>query len=490
MGTAETLLNWYASLESRTVDLVGDYAGDELFIIEGDSLLVHTFSDAKLDFNPGFQLLHATYILENFLRALSQRKCRFHIVFFDENSVLCFPRNAPSSLHSRFFLARESIIQHLRANLRTSSPSIEIRVFGAYHSQDFTSYLFTSGAYFVMCHDGVFVGRKPFSDHDSEAENTSSDDDHEEPRTFNNKDDLADESSLEENRSQSATSNSAHHATGFRSMINWFIRLGYNIALINAIECRDTKVMAMIVEGSAVRARLVPLHKPMDNDTQTGTLYADHVEDFELVSESGEPESDELEDAKVGATEKFDGPEKEPNGLLISDIAVPRLKNLQMPGEIQQDVHILQELWDTLKDSHYADRSHRDVVLLLALGLMYRSASLDQENTAELRSIILQNAILHECQLSYRAVPGVTVGGTFLTDFTKAACRVLRSDTWKSIIHDRSSACDLADLLDGRLFCHLLNGDIAHIITNPSVASRFSTLSTWLKRLCGVDVQL
>ncbi|EFR05209.1 DEAD/DEAH box helicase [Nannizzia gypsea CBS 118893] len=490
METTKTLLNWYASLRSRTIDLVGDYAGGELFIIEGDSLLVHTFSDAKLDFNPGFQLLHATYILENFLRALSQRKCRFHIVFFNEHSELCLPRNTPSSLRFRFLLAREAIIQHLQANLPASSPSIEIKLFDAYRSRDFASYLFTSGAYFIMCHDGVFARRESFSDHNSEADNTSSESDHEEPQAFKDKDDLADESSLEENPPRSATSNSDHHAIGFRSMINWFIRLGYNIALINAIECRDTKVMAMIVEGSAVRARVVPLYKPIENNTQTGTFYTDHVGDSGLNSESSESESDELEDAKEEATEKFNEPEEEPNGLLIPITAVHGLENLEIPAKIQQDAHNLQELWDTLKDSHYADHSHRDVVLLLALGLMYRSASLDQENTAELRSMLLQNAILHECQLSYRAVPGVAVGGTFLRDFTNVACRVLRSDTWKSIIRDRLSACDLADFLDGRLFCHLLNGDVAHIITNPLVASRFNTLSTWLKRLCGVDVQL
>lgn len=41
----------YGSLSTRRVDLVGDYAGQELFLVEGDSLLLRSFSDPKLDFD-------------------------------------------------------------------------------------------------------------------------------------------------------------------------------------------------------------------------------------------------------------------------------------------------------------------------------------------------------------------------------------------------------------------------------------------------------
>lgn len=43
------LLAWYAKVPNRRVDLVGDYAGNELFLIEGDSLLLHCFSTSKVD---------------------------------------------------------------------------------------------------------------------------------------------------------------------------------------------------------------------------------------------------------------------------------------------------------------------------------------------------------------------------------------------------------------------------------------------------------
>ena len=43
------LLSWYSEVLNRRVDLVGDYAGNELFLIEGDSLLLHSFSTSEVD---------------------------------------------------------------------------------------------------------------------------------------------------------------------------------------------------------------------------------------------------------------------------------------------------------------------------------------------------------------------------------------------------------------------------------------------------------
>ena len=41
----------YGRLPVRRVDLVGDYAGQELFLVEGDSLLLRCFSNANLNFD-------------------------------------------------------------------------------------------------------------------------------------------------------------------------------------------------------------------------------------------------------------------------------------------------------------------------------------------------------------------------------------------------------------------------------------------------------
>lgn len=47
----------YERLSTRRVDLVGDYAGNELFLLEGDSLLLNCMSDPLLDFGGTYCVL-------------------------------------------------------------------------------------------------------------------------------------------------------------------------------------------------------------------------------------------------------------------------------------------------------------------------------------------------------------------------------------------------------------------------------------------------
>jgi len=41
----------YERLPARQVDLVGDYAGNELFLIDGDSLLLQCLDNGDIDFD-------------------------------------------------------------------------------------------------------------------------------------------------------------------------------------------------------------------------------------------------------------------------------------------------------------------------------------------------------------------------------------------------------------------------------------------------------
>lgn len=93
-------LRTYAELRSRRVDLVGDYAGDELFLMEGDSMLLRAFEDDRLDFDLGCQMLHAIYNVERFLEEMIRRKCKFHIVFFDSNRYLVSGSCGQNIIHS------------------------------------------------------------------------------------------------------------------------------------------------------------------------------------------------------------------------------------------------------------------------------------------------------------------------------------------------------------------------------------------------------
>ncbi|XMA07872.1 hypothetical protein WAI453_000663 [Rhynchosporium graminicola] len=47
---AAGVLSWYDRTRPMWIDLVGDYAGKELFLVEGDSLLRECFEDERIDF--------------------------------------------------------------------------------------------------------------------------------------------------------------------------------------------------------------------------------------------------------------------------------------------------------------------------------------------------------------------------------------------------------------------------------------------------------
>jgi hypothetical protein len=191
MGKKSALSRWYASLYTRRIDLVGDYAGTELFLIEGDSLLLHAFSDPLLDFgDAGFQLLHAAYNVEVFLKKLKARGCNFHIAFFDDHRQLCVPALKDEDHREKYFLARAAVIRHLHRNV--DEALTKIYAFEGITSAPFLEYLHDAGCYFVLCHDG------------SGAE--------------------------KESKAQ------------YQWMIHWLAQKGWNVALINGLECHDTKV--------------------------------------------------------------------------------------------------------------------------------------------------------------------------------------------------------------------------------------------------------
>ncbi|KAK3677050.1 hypothetical protein LTR78_003255 [Recurvomyces mirabilis] len=213
--TDARVLNSYRKLLSRRVDLVGDYAGDELFIIEGDSLLLRCFSDRKLDFSPGFQMLHATYNVEHLLHNLVTRKCNFHIVFFDCNRDLCVPPTAKEEDVAKFHFARAALIRHLSISLPKSHPEVMVKNFDSYASEAFNTYLTKTGPYFLMMHDGAY----PIEQRGTESELPS------------------------------AEAAPTSQRVALRRMILQFIARKYNIALMNGLEWRDTKVMTIVLEA-------------------------------------------------------------------------------------------------------------------------------------------------------------------------------------------------------------------------------------------------
>lgn len=232
--TTDQILQWYSKLFSRRVDIVGDFAGSERFLIHGESLLLHCFGDAQIDFEPGLQLLHASYAVEKFLHGLVSRRCNFHIAFFDEYQDLCVPQNASPAVSEKYRLARAAIIRHLQANLRPVHPDIEVKVFPSTTSEAFEQYLSVTDVYFVLCHDGASmkdVRKRAILQKDLTSLKSE-------------------DASLEERHEQ--------YKTSLRTLIYSMMQRGYSAVLINGLEYQDTKAIASVLEHSRAMGLEVP----------------------------------------------------------------------------------------------------------------------------------------------------------------------------------------------------------------------------------------
>lgn len=147
---AKRTLSWYSAMHPTRLDIVGDYAGSSRFLIHGDSLLRHCFSDPRLDFSSGFQLLHTVYVVERFLENLVKRGCVFDVVFLDLDRTTCFPPGREVN-HLRWLLAREAIIRHLQ---ELKGGTGETMRFSSMTDGGFLAWLDTRKPMFIMAADG------------------------------------------------------------------------------------------------------------------------------------------------------------------------------------------------------------------------------------------------------------------------------------------------------------------------------------------------
>ncbi|KAI9039192.1 putative DEAD/DEAH box helicase [Aspergillus affinis] len=442
MSHHQELLKWFNGLYSRTLDLVGDYAGDELFIIEGDSLLLHCLSDDKLDFSTGFQLLHATYLVERFLAQLHQRKCNFHIIFFARHARACVPPHATADSKQKYLVAREAIFQHLSRHLTDSASSIQVHSFDTFDSSNFKTYLASVGVYFLMCHDGAF-SRLGLLDEGVKADEDVKD-------AILDEDD-SDDSSISDPIIASHSSEVWSTSILFREMIHWFVSNGYNVALISMLECRDTKVMATILEGSARAAKNI-----------FGTSE-DDLENFEDDSAADTRQS-------TGSTSSNSntGP---PNTV---DEILPDLITIMVEAGLRL--------------------SKREMAMLLTIGTMFRSGYSGEDDILPARAVVLHVVVMSECRLHERSTNAVSSnrGSSFLVRFVNILYHVITSRHWQGSVRKAISPCNVADMLDGRLFLQifdlLAHGD-GYLHLSSSILNRFSQLASFVKGICGVDLQ-
>ncbi|KAL0940461.1 DEAD/DEAH box helicase [Colletotrichum truncatum] len=232
------LSDWKACLTPLRVDVVGDFAGNELFAIHGEALLSHCVTDAKVDFQDGFQLLHAVHAVETFLSRLKERGCNFHVLWLDSYMGLAVPHQVPVKHRHKYLLARDVLIKHLQAPGVDRSTSDDLAqssdtdtqmsfVFRAIASDEFVEYTKTKRIHFIMCS-------------------------HDEPRDL----------SVDV---ETGSDNIDHLAAMYL-----FANQGYRLASINDIEFRSSKVYTRILTPSSSPVDIRVLEPKAHHNTDRG----------------------------------------------------------------------------------------------------------------------------------------------------------------------------------------------------------------------------
>ncbi|KAK1460112.1 DEAD/DEAH box helicase [Colletotrichum melonis] len=158
----DSLKEWKRHLSPLRVDIVGDFAGKELFTIHGESLVAHCLASANVDYLAGFQLLHAVHAIEVFLAKLKERGCNFHVLWFDSHRDLATPPDSPENQSYKYLLTRAVIIEHLRCPETHPKMSFDDRginspmsfVFPSIMSPEFAEYTNQHRFHFIMMSQG------------------------------------------------------------------------------------------------------------------------------------------------------------------------------------------------------------------------------------------------------------------------------------------------------------------------------------------------
>ncbi|KAI0677460.1 P-loop containing nucleoside triphosphate hydrolase protein [Trametes maxima] len=140
---------WYTGVNrrGRWMDLIGDYAGSEPFVLDGEALIQLVLDDPLLALgrkdDVSFQIVHAIYTLERVLNEISRRSTSFEIVFWHDDDEK-FPFASRS-------LARMILFNHLM------SLEIPTHIFLDTSDASWLSYQRLKKPMFVMTNDGGVV---------------------------------------------------------------------------------------------------------------------------------------------------------------------------------------------------------------------------------------------------------------------------------------------------------------------------------------------
>ncbi|KZV68765.1 P-loop containing nucleoside triphosphate hydrolase protein [Peniophora sp. CONT] len=153
--------NWYRAIarRGRWMDLIGDYAGSERFILDGEALFQRVLDDPLLALgrggDPSFQFLHALYILEKFLHDMIKREAVFDIVFFDYMRHPTISGGVPQYTTASRGLARVLLFNHLVKYKDTIG--LDVHVFEKLDDPAWKDYRRRVRPMFIMTNDGGSV---------------------------------------------------------------------------------------------------------------------------------------------------------------------------------------------------------------------------------------------------------------------------------------------------------------------------------------------
>ncbi|KAK0440413.1 uncharacterized protein EV420DRAFT_1133707 [Desarmillaria tabescens] len=215
--------SWYyqATKKARWMDLIGDYAGDEPFIIDGESLLQSVLDDPLLAIgrndDTSFQALHAIYILENTLKSFVSRKANVEVVFWRNNIHATTRPGQTSFVHSSRHLAREILLKHLQQ----LSSIVPMRQFDDLQDEFWKKYEASRKPMFVLISDNV------------------------------------------PNRDDPADSLHPGYIACQRNFIFEILSFGLPVALFNGLEFRDSKILSFIIERTSATRGSIPPWPPV-----------------------------------------------------------------------------------------------------------------------------------------------------------------------------------------------------------------------------------
>ncbi|KAJ5813354.1 uncharacterized protein N7503_000104 [Penicillium pulvis] len=138
--------------------------------------------------------------------------------------------------------------------------------------------------------------------------------------------------------------------------------------------------------------------------------------------------------------------------------------------------------------------SQRQCLLIVTLVTMFKEFGFSAEPKAEATAMILHLILLQDTQLEDRAVQGLDFqSSSFFNTFLQVAKGVISSPHWEESTKTHQLPCDLADLIDGRVFIEVNRMIKRHgidYIISPATLLPYNDLVSLLNRLCGAGLDL